>query len=130
MCIRDSSGTLRAAGSDLAAMNNVTLIAESLPQNAFGYFIASQTTSFVAGPGGSQGNLCLGGSIGRYIGDVASSGAGGCLLLTLDLDAVAQPNGSVAVAPGDTWNFQAWFRDSAGGIATSNFTEGLEISFF
>jgi hypothetical protein len=36
----------------------------------------------------------------------------------------------VAVNVGDTWNFQAWYRDSDGmGGATSNFTDGLSIDF-
>ena len=124
-----ASAVLRAAGSDVAANNDVTLIAEALPQNSFGYFIASQSAAFVPMPGGSQGNLCLGGSIGRYFAAVASSGDDGCLQLTLDLTAVPQPNGFASVAPGDTWNFQAWFRDSVGGAATSNFTDGLGIDF-
>ena len=130
--VANSSGTpgiIRAAGSDVVGMNDVTLIAMSLPANAFGYFVTSQTQGFAAQPGGSQGNLCLGGNVGRYLADVASSGDGGCLTLSIDLLLVPQPTGSAAVAPGDTWNFQAWFRDSVGGTATSNFTDGVEIVF-
>lgn len=123
------SATLRGVGSEVAAANDVTLLAEDLPQDAFGYFLASQTAAFTAMPGGSQGNLCLGGSIGRYISAVASSGSGGCLLLALDLNAIPQPTGFASATAGDTWNFQAWFRDAVGGTATSNFTDGLEISF-
>jgi hypothetical protein len=32
----------------------------------------------------------------------------------------------VAVLPGDTWNFQAWYRDVGG---TNNSTDGVEITF-
>jgi hypothetical protein len=32
--------------------------------------------------------------------------------------------------PGDTWHFQAWHRDiNALGFATSNFTDGVRVSF-
>ena len=34
----------------------------------------------------------------------------------------------IAIQSGETWNFQAWFRDS-NPTATSNFTDGLEIQF-
>ena len=47
----------------------------------------------------------------------------------LDLTSVPQPMGSVAVLGGETWNFQAWFRDSSMGASTSNFSDGLEMTF-
>lgn len=124
-----ASGLLQAVGQDLAIANDVTLIASDLPQNVFGYFITSQTQGFAAMPGGSQGNLCLSGSIGRYLAAVASTGDGGCLVLPIDLTAIPQPSGFASVVAGDTWNFQTWFRDSVGGMATSNFSDGLEILF-
>jgi hypothetical protein len=33
------------------------------------------------------------------------------------------------VVPGETWYFQAWHRDLVGGTATTNFTDGLEVTF-
>jgi len=36
--------------------------------------------------------------------------------------------GFISVLPGDTLNFQAWFRDFT-GTGTSNFTTGLSIEF-
>ena len=35
----------------------------------------------------------------------------------------------ISIAAGETWNFQTWHRDSVGGIATSNFTNGLAVTF-
>ncbi len=124
-----SPASLSAAGSSLVAANDVTLTADDLPQNSFGYFLTSRMPGFVPLPGGSQGNICLGGDIGRYITNVASSGDGGCLVLEIDLTSMPQPTGSVPAAAGETWHFQAWFRDSVGGLATSNFTDGLAVSF-
>ena len=33
------------------------------------------------------------------------------------------------IQAGQTWHFQAWFRDSAGGIAHSNFSSGFSFVF-
>ena len=131
----NSSGapaSIIAAGSAVAMDNDVTLTNTGMPANAFGFFIVSQTQGFTANPGGSEGNLCLGGAIGRYVGpgQIQNSGPAGMISLVLDLTDVPQPLGSVAVASGETWNFQMWFRDtSAAGTPTSNFSNGVQIDF-
>lgn len=126
-----ASGVLEADGSAFVSDNDVTLMASDLPPNAFGFFLASRAQGFVAMPGGSQGNLCLSGQIGRYVGpgQIQNSGPAGAFQLTIDLTMVPQPMGFVSVMPGQDWNFQAWHRDAVMGNATSNFTNGLEISF-
>jgi len=80
----------------------------------------------VAQPGNSVGVLCLGGAIGRYVrqGQILNSGTLGAFALALDLTGTPTPTGLVSIAPGEAWNFQAWYRDSVGGAATSNFTSG------
>jgi hypothetical protein len=35
----------------------------------------------------------------------------------------------VAAMAGDSWNFQAWYRDSVLGIPITNFTDGLSVFF-
>jgi len=65
-------GVITATGSAIAANNDVTLRASSLPNNSNGFFLTSTNQGFVANPGGSSGNLCLGSSIGRYVGPVRS----------------------------------------------------------
>ena len=109
----------------------MTLIASSLPPSAFGFFVTSQTQGITANPGGSQGNLCLGGAIGRYVGagQLKDSGPGGWFELTLDLGQMPTPTGLVAAQGGQTWNFQAWHRDTVGGVATSNFTDAVSLMF-
>ena len=67
--------------------------------------------------------------VGRYAGNVLSSGAAGTFSLLIDLTAVPQPTGSVAVQAGETWNFQAWFRDRVGATAVSNLTNGRAVPF-
>jgi hypothetical protein len=125
-----NSGTISGMGSTVVANNNVTLVADNLPNNAFGYFLTSRTQGLVPQPGGSLGVLCLGGSIGRYTGpgQIQNSGSMGSFDLLLDLTQTPTPTGLVAVAAGETWNFQAWHRDAVGGAAVSNFTNGLQVA--
>jgi hypothetical protein len=122
---------LGALGSAVVAQNNLTLEATSLPSNSFGFFLTSATQGFVGNPGGSQGNLCLGGAIGRYVGpgQIKNSGSAGTFSLPLNLALTPTPSGFVSVFAGQTRNYQAWFRDAVSGSATSNFTQGLAITF-
>ncbi len=124
-------GVISAEGSLVASMNNLVLSATSLPSSSFGFFITSRMRGFVANPAGSQGNLCLSGAIGRYVGpgQIQQSNAGGEFSLTLNLSQTPTPTGLVNVLPGETWNFQAWYRDSVSGMPTSNFTNGRELTF-
>jgi hypothetical protein len=116
-----------AHGDDRAAANALVLRASQLPQHAAGYFLTSRTTGFMANPGGSQGNLCLGGPIGRYAGNVLNSGAAGGFELQVDLASVPLPTGGVAAQAGETWHFQAWHRD-ANPTVTSNFTDATAVT--
>ena len=121
---------MSAFGLTSVAANDVTLSASDLPPNQFGIFIVSATQGFVPNAGGtSNGNLCLGGAIGRYVGpgEILSSGAAGEFSLAIDLGLIPQGGGTTATMAGDTWNFQAWHRDAVG--LGSNFTDGIEIVF-
>ncbi len=126
-----SAASMSATGSNQLLDNNVVLAASGLPNNAFGFFLTSTTQGFIANPGGSQGNLCLGGAIGRYVGpgQIKNSGATGAIDLAINVNSMPSPSGSVIVAPGQTWNFTAWYRDTIGGAATSNFADGYAITF-
>ena len=121
---------MSAFGLTSVGANDVTLTASNLPPNQFGIFIVSAVQGFVPGAGGtSNGNLCLGGAIGRYVGP------GQILPLVAR---VSSPSPSTSARSpraaarrrrmaGDTWNFQAWYRDGVG--LGSNFTDGIEIVF-
>ncbi|MEM6571890.1 MAG: sialidase family protein [Planctomycetota bacterium] len=126
-----ASGRMEPLGSAVVADNDVLLRAVDLPTQSFGFFITSQTQGFVANPGGSAGNLCLGGAVGRYVGpgQIQNSGAAGEIELQLDLNQTPTPTGLVAVQVGETWSFQAWHRDAVMGSATSNFSDGSSITF-
>ena len=47
--------------------------------------------------------------------------------MQVPLTQVPQLGGFISVLPGDTWNFQAWHRDTVG--LGSNFTNGVEVEF-
>ena len=130
VAVANSTGvpaSIAATGSDVVTDGVLYLMATDLPLNQFGYFLASETQGFVANPGGSQGNLCLGGAIARYAKQAASSGAIGQITLGIDLGAIPTTPPS-AVQPGETWNFQLWYRDK-NPTTTSNFTDGVAVTF-
>jgi len=126
-----SPASMGASGTATVTSNDLVLEASSMPNNSFGFFLTSLSQGFVANPGGSQGNLCLGGAIGRFVGpgQIQNSGATGAISLAVDNSMQPTPAGLIQVMAGETWNYQAWFRDSNGmGGATSNFTDGLEVT--
>lgn len=124
-----STSTLLVTGSAQAAANDLTLTATDLPLNTFGFFLASRQQGLVVAPGGSQGNLCLSGAIGRFVGpgQVRNSGALGTFALAIDLTQLPSPTGFVVATAGETWNFQAWHRDSVAGSTTSNLSGGVMV---
>ena len=117
-----TSGRMLAEGSECLGDNRLTLYASQLPPHQPGYFLASDTQGFTPFVGGSQGDLCLGGGIARFTGEVAWSGALGELAIDVDLTSVP------TIQPGETWSFQCWFRDRNPG-PTSNLTDGVSITF-
>ncbi|MEM9380402.1 MAG: vanadium-dependent haloperoxidase [Planctomycetota bacterium] len=122
-------GAMTALGSDAVAQNDFELGATSLPSQSFGYFIASLAQANPTVPAVSQGRLCLTGSVGRGVGGgVKQSGLTGVFEGVVDLTAMPQPTGSVAVLAGDTWTFQAWHRDANPNV-TSNFTDAVAVTF-
>lgn len=123
------SGALTAAGSRVAAANDLVLAASLLPANTFGLLLCSRTPGNVPNPGGSQGTLCLGGAIGRYNQQIQNSGPSGNFVVALDLSRTPQPSRFVAITAGETWFFQCWHRDVVGGMQTSNLTDAVSISF-
>ena len=132
-------GTLRVSGSSVVAADDLTLEATRLPAGSFAFFITSRTVGPpIQNPGGSQGNLCLAGAIGRFVAQVGPADASGVYRISTDpaagsqrfsLTALPLPTGSVPALAGETWHFQCWHRDSVGGAATSNFTDGVSLTF-
>ena len=53
---------------------------------------------------------------------------GGSGRLAFAVDFSGLPNGGDITA-GSTWNFQAWYRDPAGGGTSFNLSDAIEILF-
>lgn len=119
-------GVLQAFGSVEVADNLLFLAALDLPQKKFGYFITSEIQGF-SQPPIAQGNLCLGGKIGRFVDQILNSGSAGTYQRQVDLTDWP-PTLPPAVLPGETWHFQSWYRDNNPG-PTSNFTDAVSVTF-
>ena len=121
------SAEIVAAGSVHAADEWLTLTATSLPPNQFGFFIGSQTEVITLNIGGGEGTLCIGGNIVRFAGQIVGSGAAGRFSVDIDTSAIPTfPNS--AIMAGETWTFQAWFRDLT-TTATSNLTDAVRVIY-
>lgn len=122
------AGTIQAVGSVHIVDSAVRLAAQDLPNSSNGYFLASLTSGFVPNAGNSQGTLCLGGTVGRFNQQIQFSANDGFFSITVDPNAIPQPNGTVPLVAGQTWRFQCWYRDANPG-STSNFTNATAVTF-
>jgi len=125
-----NSAELGASGTGQVG-DLMLLEATSLPSNSFGFFLTSMTPDTIPQPAGSQGILCVGGAIGRFVGpgQLRNSGSAGEFTLLVDTTLLPTPTGFVAASSGERWYFTAWFRDFAPAGSTSNFTDALAIDF-
>jgi hypothetical protein len=119
-----NTATLAADGSDVVADNALHFMMTGGPSNRFGYYLMSDSQGFIPLFAGSQGNFCLDSPFVRFAAFGRSTSATGEFPFQPDLANL--PNMAV-IQPGQTWNFQVWFRDAGGNSNTSN---GLEIDFF
>ncbi|MFT5735466.1 MAG: hypothetical protein ACJA2W_003575 [Planctomycetota bacterium] len=83
----------------------------------------------MAQPGGSLGNLCLGGVIGRFsrAGEIGAASSYGQRELTVPLTDMPQLGTPTMATAGQIWRFHALYRDSNGGTAGSNFTDASAV---
>lgn len=123
---------MRAVGSASIVANGLGLEAAAIPPNTFGIFIAARTelkgAPFLMN---SSGRLCIGPEIGRGVGGaILDSGAAGMITTAVDFSALPTPSGPVQVLTGETWFFQAWFRDSGPAGPTSNTSNAIRVPLF
>lgn len=122
------SAELDVVGDVNVASNSLSLQVENVPAGEFCMFLNSPAQGFIQNPAGSEGDLCLSGPIGRHNLRAKSAGPNGILCQALDLRAIPRPNGQppvAAVLPGDTFNFQAWYRDGS----ANNFSSAVTVTF-
>lgn len=118
---------ISALGTPSFSANDMMVSTTDLPDQSFGLYVTSRTQGFTPNAGGSTGNLCLGGAAGRYALPI-NSGGNGAIMMSVNWTALPQPNGLAQASTGETWNFQLWHRDTEGGVATSNFSEGIQVT--
>ncbi|MEM9380770.1 MAG: hypothetical protein AAGB93_12530, partial [Planctomycetota bacterium] len=124
-------------GSAVAADDVATLRARNVPPGSFGFFLTSrQRAAMPFMPPNSQGVICLGNPVGRFIGpgQVKSAGTTGEISLSTtagewSLTAIPNAVGTYAATAGVTSNFQLWHRDQVGGAATSNFSDAVGLTW-
>jgi len=129
----NSSGlpaSVRALGSLAVADNWLRLSAIDVAKNQFGYYLMSTSQAYVPFFGGNSGVLCLGSPIVRFnippAGKVLFSGESGVMEFRPDLTNLPQ---GIVFQPGESWNFQVWFRDVVGGTFTSNTSDGVTVTW-
>ncbi|MCA9000719.1 MAG: hypothetical protein KDB61_02265 [Planctomycetes bacterium] len=116
------------------------------PPTNLGYFLVGNmsTPPFVV----SNGNLCLVGvpgaqfyrynvagsdmlSVGFFDGGGNLQNVSGTSTTGYGYDVPTTIPGTVpfAIMAGDTWHFQCWHRDTPAGVGSSNFSNGLSVTF-
>ena len=123
--------TLSITGSNRIELNQTHLVCTGLPPGMATMFLVSDADSTGSVPIGSQGPLCLGGTIGRYngLGQVNLSDPHGIARLPIDLSTIPMGPAPVAVMTGQTLYFQAWHRDIVAGQPTNQFSSARGVTF-
>ncbi len=125
-----SSARMVLTGSSSVQANNLQLGVRHLPPNQIGYFVVSRDPGTGLIPLGSQGNLCIGGNIGRHnrAWEVLFSGSTGTALMNVNLTDIPQPTGPISILPIESLYWQFWYRDMNPN-STSNFSDAYRIGF-
>ena len=99
-------GIIGAIGTTDISENNVRLFVANLPANQFGFFLNGTMTGTLD-PVGSDGTLCLAGSVGRYnrLSEIFNTGTFGTGELLLDMNDSPTPFGRVVVTAGQNLAF-------------------------
>lgn len=121
-------GAIHASGSANAGPEPLGLRAFNLPMGVFGYFIASPNAGNSL-PASSSGRVCLGNPLSRFNApdQIRNTGGSNNFSLLVDTEAIPLPTGgTTALGAGQTYRFQAWFRDGS----TNNFTDGVSVLFY
>jgi hypothetical protein len=116
---------IASAGSDVVADNNLSLAAGPAPIGETGIFFYGQNQNSV--PLGN-GIRCIGPGNFRVMPpvQVLDNGSGTGFMSTM-VDLANPPAVAGTITVGSTWNFQAWFRDSA--VGSTDLSDAQEISF-
>ncbi|MFT4539314.1 MAG: hypothetical protein ACI841_001937 [Planctomycetota bacterium] len=107
------------------ASNSVEVIAKDVPAGQWGIVFMGATPSTAIPIIGSQGSLCLSQATPIVRLSTILSSNSNQMRRFLDLDSSLLAN---QILPGNTWHFQAWFRDQNPG-STTNTSNGTSVLF-
>ena len=116
-----AGAVMSTSGSTSISANDLVLLATAAPPGQFGLFFFGNGQQSV--PLG-DGTLCVGGTLYRL--PVVTVDGGGTASFPLDLTNLP---GSQTIAPGDSKNFQFWFRDPGFGSAGYNTSDAIAVQF-
>ena len=119
--------TLIATGSANVVDNFMTLEVAGLPTNVFGMCLAGLSQGNTPNVGGGQGTLCITPPLAMMNTHVMNSGSSGSFQVPFDMTQVTVPGWGLP-GPGQTWYFQAWYRDQ-NPLHTTNMTDGYFVMF-
>jgi len=114
--------TLSYSGSTSIATNDLMITCSGAPSNKPGIFFYGDAQNSL--PFG-EGLLCAVTDIKRL--GVQFTDALGTVTRHMDVTVMPFSSGSGQALPGETHNFQFWYRDTAGGPAGYNTSDGLEV---
>jgi hypothetical protein len=104
------------------------LLAQSTVPSQFGIFYYGPIQTQV--PFGHGYRCISAGLIGTFrLFPVLQADAFGDVQCSLDWSSVPVGTGPGRIDPGETWNFQYWYRDPAAGSPGFNLTPGLAVRF-
>lgn len=119
-----SGAILTWTGSTSVSDGNFTLLSYGLPSNTFGIFFYGSTATWATF---GNGVLCVSGSTHRL--PLLDSGFTGVLNYTVDFQEAPAGSGPGLIEGGSQWHFQTWYRDTPGGGAGFNLSDGLRVIF-
>ena len=117
---------LAVTGFEDPGFGYLHLSATQVPTGQAVFFLAGTQAALIQNPGGSQGDLCLGGNLARFNrpGEFGLADSAGSFALSIDpFSMPVSP--TRPILSGETWYFQAWYRDNG----TSNFTSAVGVPF-
>lgn len=121
--------TLRLGGSPFAGDQLTATVSGLRPGGMFGLLAVSDQLSGPMPLLGSQGSLCLGGNVGRFLGTIQQANAAGQHVFPVNTSSMPIGTMPQMAEPGSTYAFQGWHRDRVGGVATSNTSTAVALTF-
>jgi hypothetical protein len=119
---------LGACGSSSVALDELMLEASRLPPNASGLIFTGTAQSQVPMGAGFRVVANVGGPLHRF--GVQSADVNGVLRRGPGMVAQSYGFSTGPFQPGDTWNFQCWYRDpSFACVRKTNLSNGVEVLF-